>query len=962
LEIKAYCFLFNILKINILIDFLFVWYCISILHLPNQLQISRQMRRKNSVLLLNEFKKKVGSELNLKKVRSEKLVIASLYKIKSLLVLILLISAQIQEALAQNGPLVINLNHGWDFTKDQISLQNADYANWQKVNLPHTWNDKDVNDDKPDYYRAACWYKKALSVEKSYKGKKIFLNFEGANQVTEVYVNGKKAGQHIGGYTGFSIAVDDFLNFQEGAQNILLVKVDNSHNDNIPPLSADFTFFGGIYRDVNLVVGSPVHFSFSNGVSNVFVSTPLVTENKASVLIKSILQNQSGKVQKLLLLNTIKDATGKVVKQGNVTVSLKAGEQKSISQAIENLNNISLWTPESPTLYTVVTQIKEAKTGEVLDVVYNPLGFRWFKFDPENGFYLNGKPYKLIGASRHQDFKGMGNALPANYHFEDIKLLKEMGANFLRVAHYPQDQRVLQACDKLGILASVEIPVVNAITETEEFYQNCRNMQTETITQNYNHPSVILWGYMNEVLLRPKFVGQAERQKIYFNNITKLAKSLDSLTRAQDPTRYTMIANHGDFNRYKQVGLIEIPQVIGWNLYQGWYSGSTAGFAEFLDRHHKEFPQKPLMVTEYGADADPRIQSLTPERFDKSIQYSLNFHDVYYQAIKERPFVAAGMIWNLADFNSEAREETMPHINNKGMLTIDRKPKDLYFYYQAQLLKKPFLSISTWRKRSGSADSSSAVCSQPVDVFSNAQRVELFQNGKSLGVRKPENGRFTWSVPFINGNNEIEAVMRLGGREYRDKAVIEFEFSTLRKVNQLNLLLGAKRYFEDDKGQVWIPSFEYKNNSWGYIGGSPFKLNNARQSYGTERNIKETDNDPVYQTQVSGIKKYKLDIPDGEYELTLHFAELTNAETKESLAYNLDTSTTKGKAEERVFDVLVNNVLVFKEFNIAKRYGTLTAGFERVKAVAENGKGIEVSFNALVGQPVLNAVQLRKIN
>ncbi|WP_242691488.1 glycoside hydrolase family 2 TIM barrel-domain containing protein [Desertivirga arenae] len=879
-----------------------------------------------------------------------------------ILVFIITISV-VGPAFAQQGRLVLNLSQGWYFTKDRVVVDKVDpETKWERINLPHSWNTEDVVDDTPDYYRAACWYKKELTIDKSLKGKKIFLQFEGANQVSHVYINGKQAATHTGGYTAFIVPADNFLNFQEGASNTLLVKVDNSHNDNIPPLSADFTFFGGIYRNVNLIINNQVHFQHSKGTSSVFVSTPSVSEKKAYVLVKGVIENQSSKVQKFIYKNIILDASGKVIKESATSLSLRSGEHKDVKQALDNILSPSLWSPENPYLYRVVSQIKDAKSGDILDQVVNPLGVRWFRFDGATGFHLNGKPYKLIGASRHQDFKGMANAIPENFNYRDVKLLKDMGGNFLRVAHYPQDQAVLNACDMLGILTSVEIPVVNAITETEEFSQNCRNMQVEMIRQNYNHPSVVLWGYMNEIMLRPKFIGQAERQKTYFNNITRLAQSLDSLTRAEDPSRYTMIAHHGDFNRYKQAGLIDIPQVVGWNLYQGWYSGSPANFGEFLDRYHKEFPEKPTMITEYGADADPRIRASNPERFDKSIQYSLNFHDIYLKAMMERPFVAAGMIWNLADFNSETREETMPHINNKGLLTLDRVPKDLYRFYQSQLLKTPYLSISDWRKRSGEQDSASVTSTQELDVFSNSSEVELFHSGRSLGHKKPLNGRFTWLVPFTDGQNQIEARTLINGKEYRDVAVIDYDVQSPDKINHLNLLLGAKRSFEDDKGQVWIPSNQYKAGSWGYIGGKPFKLGNARQSYGTDRDIKETPNDPVYQTQVTGIQKYKLDLADGEYSLTLHFAELTTSEAKEALAYNLDNSVQKNKAENRVFNISVNKIPVFQNFDISKRYGPLRAGYESLKVVAEHGKGIEISFNAIVGQPVLNALQVTRIN
>jgi beta-galactosidase len=407
--------------------------------------------------------------------------------------------------------------------------------------------------------------------------------------------------------------------------------------------------------------------------------------------------------------------------------------------------------------------------------------------------------------------------------------------------------------------------------------------------------------------------------------------------------------------------------VVGWNLYQGWYSGNIQGFPEFLDRHHAEFPNKPLMVTEYGADADPRIRSLTPERFDKSIDYSLNFHEFYYKAIKDRPFVAAAMIWNLADFNSESREETMPHINNKGLLTLDRTPKDLYSFYQSQLLKTPFVKISNWDNRVGLVDSLGASCTQSLDVFSNAANVELIVNGKSLGEQKRKTGkRFTWMVPFKQGKNSVEALIGENGNTYRDVKEVNFDVLSYRdpetEFNSLNVLLGAKRIFiEEGTKQTWVPDKRYKAGSWGSVGGEAFILNgNARQAYGTDRNIRKSENDPIYQSQQVGIRQYKLDVPDGEYQLTLHFAELLSGEVKEALANNLDNSSRKDLAEERVFDIVVNDVPFLNNFNIRQKYGALTAGSEVLLVYAKNGVGIKISFNPIIGKAVLNALQLVK--
>ncbi|HUC82443.1 MAG TPA: glycoside hydrolase family 2 TIM barrel-domain containing protein, partial [Flavisolibacter sp.] len=516
-------------------------------------------------------------------------------------------------ALAQAQPtsprIVRNYNHGWQFAKGDTKT-----GNWQAVTLPHTWNVADVIDDEPGYYRGAGWYKKTIVVDEELRSKQLSLYFEGANQVTEVFVNGKKASHHIGGYTGFTVPITSLL---KKGQNELLVKVDNSHNTNIPPLTADFTFYGGIYRDVFLVATNALHFDQGDGSNGVFITTPSVNKEVAKVAMKAVVFNSQNLRQSFVIITSIFDKAKKKIAELRSNATVEVGEKTVIEQSFPSVKNPRLWSPEEPYLYTLQTKIIDKK-GAVLDVVTNPLGFRWFSFDAAKGFFLNGSPYKLIGASRHQDYKGLGNAVPDSLAVQDLVLLKNMGGNFLRVAHYPQDPAVMRACDSLGLLASVEIPIVNEITETDSFYRNCVNMQVEMIRQNFNHPSIIMWCYMNEVLLRPQFSNDKEQQKRYFDNIRKLAQQLEDLTRKEDPSRYTMMANHGNLEQYKKAGLLEIPMLVGWNLYSGWYGGTLQDFPRFLDRFHAAYPQTPLLVTEYGADADPRIRSMQPERFDKS--------------------------------------------------------------------------------------------------------------------------------------------------------------------------------------------------------------------------------------------------------------------------------------------------------------------------------------------------------
>ena len=881
-----------------------------------------------------------------------KITPAIFVKTQSLLLAFVLLLACSTSVNAQRN---ISLNDGWTFKKE--------HGTSEKITLPHTWNAFDVLDDEPGYYRGLGIYTRLLKLDDSFKGKEIALVFNGVAQEAEVLVNGQSAGKHIGSYTRFIVPITKFLNYKN---DLIEVRANNRFNEDIPPLTADFTFFGGIYRNVSLLVTEAVHFSTGDHASSgVYISTPDVSAAKASVHVRSLIDNASLSARKIQIQTRIFNAEGKEIASQLSDVKFASKENKVVVQDFKSISQPKLWSPEKPYLYRVISKIIDAKTKAVLDEVSNPLGFRWFKFDAEKGFFLNDKPVKIIGASRHQDYEGLGNAVPDALQVRDVELLKEMGGNFLRVAHYPQDPMVLEACDRLGILASVEIPVVNTITETEAFTSNCLNMQTEMIRQNFNHPSIVIWAYMNEILLRPKFSNDKPRQQVYYENIRQLAQKLDDLTRKEDPLRYTMLVNHGAWDVYNKVGLTKIPMIVGWNLYSGWYSGVPADFAKFLDRHHKELPNVPFLVTEYGADADPRIRSFEPVRFDKSVEYGLKFHQTYLNAMLERPFVGGGMAWNLADFNSETREETMPHINNKGLLTIGRQPKDTYFLYQAYLSEKPFLKITSaqWKQRSGVADSASLVSSQNIQVATNQASAELFLNGKSLGIKDAVDHICTWTVAFVDGKNQLSVV----SGALNDHADINFQlqpykFSDPIPFKDMNILLGSKRYFIAEKEQeLWMPDQPYRTNSWGWIGGEPYKGTNNRILYGSDKNILETDNDPIYQTQRVGIKQFKLDVPDGEYELTLHFAELVGGDTKEALAYNLDNNHKKEVVEQRIFDVEINGESFMSKLNLAADFGYTKAVKKKVRLTVANKKGISIDFTSIEGKPVLNALQLRKI-
>lgn len=396
----------------------------------------------------------------------------------------------------------MTINSGWYFHKGDIAVSdnNFDSKEWKSLNLPHTWNQYDAFDEEPGYWRGTCWYAYQLRLPNDWEGKNIIIHFEGANQVAEVFVNEESVGKHIGGYTAFNFDITRYL--ISGGKNIIKVKLDNSHNKDIPPLNADFTFYGGIYRNVRLIVVDPVHFNLTDYASEgVFVSTPDVNEKNAKLKVDGNIVNNTGQNKNVLVENTLFDKNGNKIL--TKTINLKLGPNAITSFSIEGMNIAvpDLWSPESPALYKNVIRIIDQSKNTWLDVVEVPVGFKWFSFNGE-GFFLNGKKYKLKGANRHQDFSGKGNALTDDYHINDYMHIKSLGFNFVRLAHYPQSPEVYRICNELGLLVWTEIPIVNEVTPTQDFTDNSLNMMREQIRQTKNHPSVILYGYMNEILIR----------------------------------------------------------------------------------------------------------------------------------------------------------------------------------------------------------------------------------------------------------------------------------------------------------------------------------------------------------------------------------------------------------------------------------------------------------------------------
>ena len=863
---------------------------------------------------------------------------------KNLLLLFLITGFTIN---AQNVRHIETVNDAWSFYKGKIENPFSDNESrvWEKVTIPHSWNTQDILDDEDGYYRGEAWYIKRINIPQVYKNQKVFLFFEAANQVTSLFVNEKPVGEdHIGGYTSFARDITAVL--QEG-KNKIAIKVDNAHNDEIVPQAADFSFYGGIYRDVHLIITKPVHFEVANlGANAIFIRTPEVSKASAKVSVQSKLVRP--KKGTYYVKQSLFDAKHNLIK----TVKTKSKFGKDVFSNF-SVENPKLWSPENPYLYKVITEIIDKK-DVVYDRVENPLGFRWFSFDAKKGFFINGKQTKLIGTCRHQDFYGKANAVSDEVHRNDMKLLKEMGSNFLRIAHYPQDPAILEMCNKMGFVATLEIPFVDKAAANETGKQNSINMLKEAIRFNYNNPAIVAWNLGNETTMKaPSKLGEA-----YTKHFIETHKALAETIKEEDKTRNSYSVFFREPAYQDKLG-IRFTELVGYNKYYGWYieelENIDKNLRSLVSRSLELNPDKPFILSEYGGGADPRIRSYNPTRFDFSVDYQLLLHKAYMKAILDIPEIVGANVWNYADFQVEHRKDAVPHINNKGLVSADRKKKDAYYLYQALLKKTPFLAIASksWKKRAGIADVvDGKFATQPVTIVGNAKNVELLINGKSLGKKEFDFATANFNVPFQHGENLIEVISEKEGKIIKDFAKIEFILqpkdlkSDINPFNEIAINVGSYCYFieENNINYLWMPDKAYEKGSFGYVGGDLLRFKSKRRNnIGTNVSVKGTENDPIFQTQMIGLEQYKFDAPKGTYELSLSLAELKTR-------------------NENVMDIFVNNKKVWENLNLKKEYGSDRGVTKRFLISVGDDNGITVDFKAIIGKTRLSGIKLRKVN
>lgn len=634
---------------------------------------------------------------------------------------------------------IYNFNTKWAFSKEATAVPATMPEKWYWVTLPHTWNDIDGQDGGNDLYRGTAFYAKELEKMNLPQADRYFLELNGANSSADVYVNGKHLAHHDGGYSTWRVDITDVLE----DKNLFVIQVDNSVNETVYPQHADFTFYGGLYRDVNIIAVSESHFDLEYyGCPGIKV-TPEVKGENADVEVEVFVTNAKAG-QKLEY--TLEDAEGNTV----ATTTVDASETK-VSFTIENVH---LWHGrKDPYLYSAKVRLVNDET--VLDQVSTRFGCRTFEIHPENGFILNGEEYPLRGVSRHQDRWGIGNALLPEHHEEDMEYICEMGATTIRLAHYQHDQYFYDLCDEKGMVVWAEIPYIsNHMVNGRE---NTITQMKELIVQNYNHPSIVVWGLSNEITMTGDSTEDLRENHVILND----------LCHEMDKTRLTTMACVSMCSMDDPY--VQIPDTVSYNHYFGWYGGNTSMNGPWFDEFHKKYPNIPIGCSEYGCEA-LNWHTSNPEQGDYTEEYQAYYHEELIKQLFTRKYMWATHVWNMFDFGADSRNEGGENgQNHKGLMTFDRKyKKDSFYAYKAWLSDEPFVHICGKRYVDRVEETTK------VTVYSNQPEVELFANGVSLGKQTSDVHFFYFEVPNTGETNLVAVA-----GECRDESFI-------RKVEEFN--------------------------------------------------------------------------------------------------------------------------------------------------------------------------------
>ena len=853
----------------------------------------------------------------------------------------------------------VALANGWQFKLgDTAGSPNgaASGDGWQSVSVPHTWNrvgyylDEPANHinraDNVNKTQGIGWYQLSLRAPTLATGKRAWLQFDAASRVAEVWLNGTKLGEHVGGFSRFRFDATEAL--RPGQANLLVVKVDNtqptaaSRNRANFPLAGDFFVYGGLYRPVRLIVTNQVHIDMlDHGGPGVYATTRSIARGAAELQVQSRLRNDGVMPAGVRLVTQLIDAAGRSVAKSEQRLSLPGGRGVEALQQLR-VPRAHLWQGTfDPYLYALRTEVRST-SGQLLDSLEQPFGIREMRLDPKQGFFLNGKPLRLHGVGLHQDWEGKGWALSPEDVTKSVAILREMGANTIRLTHYQHGQPIHDIADRTGLVLWDEIPVVTAWTfgedpnPTPELMANARQQLQELIKQNFNHPSVAVWGIANEVDFgpgRPDFLG---KPPTVVPDPMPMLRELNALAKSVDPNRPTVLANCCE-----ERGLSGVPDVVnavdasGANRYFGWYYGKPDELGPHLDKLRAKHLGQPLAVTEYGAGADVGIHTddplggpvesggrVQPEEYQSWV------HEQTWKVLKAKPYLWATWLWNGFDFGSTVRHEgDSQDINTKGLVTYDRKiRKDAYYFYKANWSSAPTVHINGRRY----ADRAYSVTD--VRVYSNAPVTTLTVNGRSQGSKRncPDRVCVWTSVRLSAGNNDIAATGEFAKKSVTDQIAWHLAPET------------AAGFRIDSGAIVAAASAPHFGSDAFFDGGSPGSTDTpgGRGRAPVLARIAKAANRDLAASYREGDFHYRLPLPSGRYTVVLTFVE------------------PKAAPGARVFDVLANDQPALQKVDIAAIAGGPLTEVRRSFETAVEQDGLDLHFRPVAGKAIVSAIEV----
>jgi beta-galactosidase len=856
-------------------------------------------------------------------------------------------------AAGQQGRLIQALDSGWRFSQTPgVSGAEAvafDDARWAAVDVPHTWNriGNEGMERSPlsNSVQGVGWYRLHFKAPPSGAGRRYFLEFDAVGAIADVWLNGHFLGRHTGPFSRFRFDASTFI--KASGDNVLVVKADNSRpqpgstTENVIPLSGDFFVFGGIYRHVSLIITQPVHADLLDfGGPGLYARTLELSATAATVKLSGRIANDLGKSRRAVVEFAIEDAKGVTV--ASRSLETNAGVGSSAVEAQLRVEHPRLWQGvKDPYLYRSVMTLR-SQSGAVLDRIDQPLGFRTARFDADHGFFLNGEHVFLKGVSMHQDRPVKGWAISRADQAEDFGLLRDLGANAVRLAHYQHDEYSYELADERGIVAWAEIPLVNKVSfdgspANDALAANARQQLTELVRQNYNHPSIVLWSLGNEMDLTATQIKGPSR-------VSSLLRSLNELAKREDPTRATTFADCCEIGIEAQVAsdragiatrdaIVGMADTVGYNRYFGWYTGQMADFGPMLDRAHARHAGLPISVSEYGAGAaltqhsdDPQGGPINPHGRPHPEEYQNWYHEESWAQLRSREYLWGVYIWNLFDFSSDWRKEgDLTDINEKGLVSYDRQTrKDAYYFYRANWSGEPTLHLVGRRY----VDRAYAVTD--VRAYSNALEAGLSLNGQEIGPAPCANGICIWhSVRLNQGTNELTTTAMVAGRTVTDS--LRWSLSHSERI--VNIKAGDISGYESKDGQRYGSDM--------YFAGGTGRGVNQPDTATAEGATVLADDSRLYDSFREGEFLYRIPLPNGRYRVLLKFEE------PEASA-----------AGDRVFDVAANEVTRLKEFDILQAAGGRLKGVDRAFDVRVDHGILVLSFRPRRGRALVSALSI----